>query len=72
MTNNGSDSSQVRFLIIKIFYSIGDYYKKCSRTKFELIQNSSIWFISIIKNQRTLKLEQILRAVAIQLNTFIL
>lgn len=44
---------------------------KCSRTKFELTQKSSIWFILIFKNQRTLKLE-LLRNDMILFNTLIL
>lgn len=58
--NNESDISKVGILITKTFYGIEDYYKKYSRTKSALIRNSSIWFISIIKHQWTLKLKQVL------------
>lgn len=58
--NNESDIPKVGDFDYKNFYGIDDYYKKYSRTKSEFIPNSSIWFISIIKHQDTLILEQIL------------
>ena len=44
MTNNQSDTLKVEFLMTKIFSNSDGFYKKCSRTKFEFIQNSSIYF----------------------------
>lgn len=42
--NNQSDTLKVEFLMTKKFSNLDGFYKKCSKTEFEFIQNSSIYF----------------------------